>query len=44
LRSLTPAPPELRLCALPEQDGVFEAYFCHQRFMRIDLRDPLEET
>ena len=20
------------------QDGLFEAYFCHQRFMKIDLR------
>jgi hypothetical protein len=29
---------------MPEQDGVFEAYFCHQRFMRIDPRDPVEET
>lgn len=22
----------------PHQDGLFEAYFCHQRFMKLDLR------
>ena len=32
------------LRARPEEDGVFDAYFRHQRFMRIDLREPVEET
>jgi transposase InsO family protein len=34
----------IALRPLPEEDGVFEAYFCHQRFMRIDLRELMAET
>lgn len=26
-----------------QEDGVFDVYFCHQRFMRIDLREPSRE-
>jgi len=26
-----------------QEDGMFDVYFCHQRFMRIDLRGPSRE-
>jgi hypothetical protein len=32
---LTKLPVALR--ADPQHDGCFDAYFCHQRFMRLDL-------
>ena len=32
------------LRARTDEDGVFDVYFCHQRFMRIDLRQALQET
>lgn len=30
--------------AAPELDGVHHVYFCHQRFMTIDLRDTMPDT
>ena len=28
----------------PRQDGCFEVYFCHQRFMRLDMNQPAGNT
>lgn len=28
----------------PGQDGCFDVYFCHQRFMRLDMRHAIENT
>lgn len=30
--------------ASSDHDGVHDVYFCHQRFMRIDLRNPMPDT
>jgi hypothetical protein len=26
----------------PRHDGVFNVFFCHQRFMKLDLREPTD--
>jgi transposase InsO family protein len=31
----------IALRPIPQTDGLFDGYFCHQRFMRLDLRQPL---
>ena len=28
----------------PAQDGCFDVYFCHQRFMRLDMKHATENT